>query len=113
MEIRITERRARRSMLMKHGLPGLYRFRGGSGALEFLRQAGCIQLVPVDVCGKNAELILQSRVKGLQSRRLTSLCTRQRAISVVVRPFDALFIVLPPELSPYRSWSNLPFNGWL
>lgn len=62
-------------MLMKHGLPGLYRFRGGSGALEFLRQAGCIQLVPVDVCGKNAELTLQSRVKGLQSRRLTSLCT--------------------------------------
>lgn len=84
-------------MLMKHGLPGLYRFRGGSGALEFLRQAGCIQLVPVDVCGKNAELTLQSRVKGLQSRRLTSLCTRQRAISVVVRPFDALFIVLPPD----------------
>lgn len=30
-----------------------------------MRQAGCIQYDPVDVCGKNAELTLQSRVKGL------------------------------------------------
>ena len=62
-------------MLMKHGLPGLYRFRGGSGTLGFLRQAGCIQLVPVDVCGKNAELTLQSRVKGFTKQTLDDLLT--------------------------------------
>ena len=113
MEKSITERQARRFMLLKHGLSGTYRFRGGSGALEFIRQAGCIQFDPVDVCGKNAELTLQSRVKGFTKQTLDELMYRRRAISVVVRSFDALFIGLPPELSPYRSWSNLQFNGWL
>lgn len=34
---------------------------GKNGALEYVRQAGCIQFDPVDVCGKNAELVLQVR----------------------------------------------------
>lgn len=79
MEIRIAERQARRFMLLKHGLLGPYRFRGGSGALEFVRKEDCIQFEPVDVCGKNAELTLQSRVKGFTKQTLDELLYRQRA----------------------------------
>ena len=63
-DIRLTQREARRFLLEKQGLLGQYRFQGKSGALAFIRQAGCIQFDPVDVCGKNAEIVLQSRVQG-------------------------------------------------
>lgn len=59
--IGLSKSQARRFLLLKHGLLGPYRFRGKSGALEYVRQAGCIQFDPVDVCGKNAELVLQAR----------------------------------------------------
>lgn len=61
----ITKEQARRFILLKQGLIGSYRYIGKDGAYEFIREAGCIQYDPVDVCGKNAELTLQSRVKGL------------------------------------------------
>lgn len=35
-----------------------------AGVCDYIRQAGCIQFDPIDVCGKNAELVLQSRVEG-------------------------------------------------
>lgn len=59
--IGLSKSQARRFLLLKHGLLGPYRFRGKNGALEYVRQAGCIQFDPVDVCGKNAELMLQAR----------------------------------------------------
>lgn len=59
--IGLSKSQARRFLLLKHGLLGPYRFRGKNGALEYVRQAGCIQFDPVDICGKNAELVLQVR----------------------------------------------------
>lgn len=59
--IGLSKLQARRFLLLKHGLLGPYWFRGKNGALEYVRQAGCIQFDPVDVCGKNAELVLQVR----------------------------------------------------
>lgn len=61
----ITKQQATQFILAKQGLIGAYRFTGKKGAYDYVRQAGCIQFDPVDVCGKNAELTLQSRVKGL------------------------------------------------
>lgn len=61
----ITKKQAAQFVLRKQGLIGSYRFAGKDGAYSYVRQAGCIQYDPVDVCGKNAELTLQSRVKGL------------------------------------------------
>jgi uncharacterized protein YcaQ len=42
--------------------------------------AGCIQYDPVDVCGKNSELVLQSRVKGFTKEMLYSLLYRERKL---------------------------------
>ena len=58
----ITPDRARQFILLRHGLLGEHRFIGKAGAYQYVRQAGCIQFDPVDVCGRNAELTLQSRV---------------------------------------------------
>ena len=64
---------ARCFILGKQGLLGSYRFVGKEGALQYIQQAGCIQYDPVDVCGKNAELTLQSRVKGFTRSMLADL----------------------------------------
>ena len=69
----ITKKQARQFILLIHGLIGDYIFKGKDGAYSFVRQAGCIQYDPVDVCGKNAELTLQSRVKGFKKSMLQEL----------------------------------------
>ena len=77
-ELTITQ--ARRFLLLHHGLLGEHRFIGKDGALAFVRQAGCIQFDPVDACGKNAELTLQSRVKGMTRAMLHELLYEDRAL---------------------------------
>ncbi len=96
--IRLTNRQARRFLLLKHGLLGRHRFAGAPGALAFVRQAGCIQYDPVDVCGRNAELTLQSRVKGFTKQTLYNLLYRER--SLVDYP-DKNLSILPTEDWPY------------
>ena len=76
----LTNRQARQCMLLKQGLLGGHKFTGKQGAAEFVRQAGCIQFDPVDVCGKNAELTLQSRVKGFTKRTLYELLYEERVL---------------------------------
>jgi uncharacterized protein YcaQ len=79
--ITLTNRQARQFILLKHGLLGGHKFSGKQGAFDFVRQAGCIQFDPVDVCGKNAELTLQSRVKGFAKNNLDELLYKDRLLA--------------------------------
>ena len=76
----ISKQQARQFILAKQGLIGAYRVVGKDGAYEYVRQAGCIQYDPVDVCGKNAELTLQSRVKGFKKTMLHELLYEDRRL---------------------------------
>jgi uncharacterized protein YcaQ len=76
----LTKQQARQFLLMKQGLIGDYKFAGKQGVLEFVRQAGCIQYDPIDVCGKNAELVLQARVKGFTKQMLYELLYKDRLL---------------------------------
>ena len=69
----IDRKQARQFILSKQGLLGSHRFIGKDGAYQYIRQAGCIQYDPVDVCGKNPELTLQSRAKGFTREMLSDL----------------------------------------
>ncbi len=80
MSITLSKQQARQFILKKQGLLGEYRFEGKEGILAYVRQAGCIQFDPIDVCGKNAELVLQSRVKGFQKEMLTELLYEERKL---------------------------------
>ncbi len=94
----LTNRQARQFMLLKHGLLGEYRFAGAQGALAFIRQAGCIQYDPVDVCGKNAELTMQARVADFSKQTLFELLYRDH--SLVDYP-DKNLSILAAEDWPY------------
>ena len=90
----LTNKQARQFILLKHGLLGAHKFIGKQGALEFVRQAGCIQFDPVDSCGKNAELTLQSRVKNFTKQTLSELLYTDRSL--------ALFPALPSGCKGWR-----------
>jgi len=96
----ITRDQARRFMLSKQGLLGMHRFIGKTGAYQYVRQAGCIQYDPVDVCGRNAELTLQSRVKGFTKQMLAELLYQDR---LLVDYSDKELSVWPSEDWPYFS----------
>ena len=94
----ITREQARRFILSKQGLLGKHRFVGKDGAYQYVRQAGCIQFDPVDVCGKNAELTLQSRVSGFTRKMLADLLYRDR---LLVDYSDKELSIWPREDWPY------------
>jgi uncharacterized protein YcaQ len=97
-EATLSNGQARRFMLLKHGLIGEYRFAGPRGILDFVRQAGCVQYDPIDVCGKNSELVFQSRVKGFAKRMLRDLLYKDR---LLVDYFDKNLSVFLVEDWPY------------
>lgn len=76
----LTNAQARRFLLRKHGLLGEPVFAGKAGVLDFVQRVGCVQFDPVDVCGKNAELVLQSRVAGFDKPMLGALLYEDRAL---------------------------------
>lgn len=94
----ITKEQARRFILLKQSLLGEHKFTGKQGALEYVRQAGCIQFDPVDVCGKMAELTLQSRVKGFKKEFLSELLYCDRALFDYP---DKQLSIIPTEYWPY------------
>ena len=96
----ITKQQAAQFILAKQGLIGAYRFIGKAGAYNYVRQAGCIQFDPVDVCGKNAELTLQSRVKGFRKSMLRELLYEDRKL---VDYADKELSIWPSEDWPYFS----------
>ena len=96
--LNITPDQARQFILLKQGLLGRHRFAGKDGAYQYVRQAGCIQYDPVDVCGRNAELTLQSRVKGFTKRMLDDLLYRDR---LLVDYADKELSIWPSEDWPY------------
>ena len=98
--ITMTREQARRFILSKQGLLGQYRFAGKEGAYRYIRRAGCIQYDPVDVCGKNAELTLQSRVHGFTKKILADLLYKDR---LLVDYTDKELSVWPSEDWPYFS----------
>ena len=97
---KLTKIQARQFILAKQGLLGSYRFYGKAGAYEYVQQAGCIQYDPVDVCGKNAELTLQSRVKGFQKTMLAELLYQDR---LLVDYTDKELSIWPTRDWPYFS----------
>ena len=97
-ELSFTKQEARRWILWKQGLLGEYRFYGKDGVLAFVRQAGCIQYDPIDVCGKNADLVLQSRVKGFTKAMLYELLYTDRKL---LDYFDKNLAIFPVEYWNY------------
>lgn len=76
----LTNKQARRFLLLKQGLLGEHRFAYEKGVCDYIKEVGCIQFDPIDVCGKNPELVLQARVKGFSKEMLYKLLYTDRRL---------------------------------
>lgn len=94
----MSKEQARRFMLLKQGLLGDYKYSGKQGVLDFIRQAGCIQFDPIDVCGKSPELVLHARVKGFAKDMLYSLLYEDRSL---LDYFDKNLAIIQTSDWPY------------
>ena len=76
----ITKQQARRFILAHQGLWPPYELEGKAGVLEFIRRVGCIQFDPLNIVGRNPELVLQARVSNFRPVMLQELLYKDRKL---------------------------------
>jgi uncharacterized protein YcaQ len=78
--ITLIKRQARRFMLAHHHLWPPRRLVGKVGVMDFVRRVGCIQFDPINVVGRNPDLVLQARVGDYQPALLEELLYADRQL---------------------------------
>ncbi|MCK5316348.1 MAG: YcaQ family DNA glycosylase, partial [Anaerolineales bacterium] len=76
----ITKQQARRFILAHQGLWPPYELEGKDSILEYIHRVGCIQFDPLNIVGRNPELVLQARVSGFQPVMLQELLYKDRKL---------------------------------
>ena len=71
---------ARRFLLAHHALWPPRKLKGVQGVVEFIRSVGTIQFDPINVVGRNADLVLQSRIRGYKPEMLHELLYKNRKL---------------------------------
>ena len=90
--MKITNAQARRFLLCRHGLLGGHIFTNKSGIMSFISRVGCLQYDPVDICGRNTDIVLHSRVRNYKKTDLDALLYKER---VLIDYFDKNLCILP------------------
>ncbi len=106
-----TLNQAKRFLLLKQGLLGEHKFINEDGAFSYIEQSACLQFDPVDSCGKNAELSLQSRVKNFRKSMLHSLLYDKRILFDY--PDKQLSIILTKDLPYFTRYKNKAIESGL
>lgn len=106
----ISKHDAKKYLLYKQGLLGKNLYYGKEGALDFIKNVRCLQYDPINVCGKNAEIILQSRVANFKKEMLADLLYKERELFDY---WDKNMAILPIEDWKYFSIirDNFKKNG--
>ena len=97
-KMHITQSQARKFLVAYHGLD-----RYGSGSKEnaimkYFQKVGSVQFDPLDVCGKNAELVLQSRIRNFKPRDLSKLLYEKRLLT---EGWDKMMCIYSMSEFPY------------
>ena len=78
--LRLSQGEARRFLLAHQRLWPPRRLQGKDGILEYVRQVGSIQFDPINVVGRNPDLVLQSRIGRYQPGLLEELLYSERRL---------------------------------
>ena len=96
----LTRDQAKRFILLKQGLLGDHQYEGGAGILDYVSRVGCVQYDPIDICGKNSELVMLSRVKNVKKSDLYSLLYKERTL---IDHYEKQLSIVRTEDWPYLS----------
>lgn len=97
MSIGITLEDARNYMITYHCLDGSRVLAGKTGVLEYINRVGCIQYDPLNVVGRNPDLVLQSRVKDYHSELLSKLLYQDRRL---IDGWDKMMAIYETDVFP-------------
>ncbi len=78
--LNLTNLQARRFLLAHHGLWPPRKLKGKDGARRYVESVGAIQFDPINVVGRNPDLVLQSRVQGYRPEMLHELLYADRLL---------------------------------
>jgi len=78
--LNISNQQARRFILAHQGLWPPYELAGKASVLEYIRHVGCIQFDPLNIVGRNPELVLQARVSAFRPVMLQELLYGDRKL---------------------------------
>lgn len=88
----ISKEELRQFLINYHNLNEYESFVGTDGVMEYFKRVGSIQYDPLNVIGRNTDLVLQSKVQGYKPEMLQSLLYKEHAL---IDGFDK-------EMSIYR-----------
>jgi uncharacterized protein YcaQ len=94
----LTNREARRFLLAKHGLWPPRALSGKDGVMAVFDRLACVQFDPLDVVGRNPDLVLQSRVADYRPEVLYDLIYVERQLYDY---WDKMMSIVP-----MRDWPN-------
>jgi uncharacterized protein YcaQ len=97
-KLKLSKEEARNFLIRYHGLDGSNTFLGEEGILEYIKRVGCIQYDPLNVVGRNADLVLQSRIKGYTLAVLEKLLYTDRTL---VDGWDKMMAIYLQEDWPF------------
>jgi len=96
--MKISKEDVKRFLLSYQNLLPPRRLSGGEGILAFVRKVGCLQFDPLNIAGKNTDLVLQSRVKNYMPDMLYRLLYEDRKL---LDGWDKNMSIYPIEDWPY------------
>jgi uncharacterized protein YcaQ len=98
LTITIKKHEARQFILAHHGLRTPRSLTGKEGILKFIQRVGSIQFDPINIVGRNPDLVLQSRVMDYRSSMLDDLLYSDRKL---LDGWDKMASIYPIE-----DWPN-------
>ena len=93
----VSNRTARRFLLAHQRLWPPRKLRGKEGVLEFIRHVGCIQYDPLNVVGRNPDLVLNARLSNYKPAMLDEMLYSNR---ILLDGIDKVASIFPVEDYP-------------
>lgn len=90
----ISKEEARNFLVNYQGLNGAEKRKGLEGVLDYFNKVRCVQFDPLDVVGRNADLVLQSRITNYRSEVLQGLLYKDRSLYDAA---DKMISIIPTQ----------------
>lgn len=97
-KIIISREELRKFLVIYQGLHSPKTFSGEAGIKNFIKRVGCIQYDPLNIVGRNADLMLQSRIKNYEPAMLERLLYDKREL---IDGWDKMMAIYCVEDWPY------------
>ena len=96
--MKISKEDARRFLVCHQHLNDSSLLHGKEGILKYFKKVGCVQFDPLNIVGRNADLVLQSRISNYKADMLESLLYEERSL---IDGWDKVMSIYPTEDWPY------------